>query len=137
MTGESPLVIGVGATSVDDAVAEFSSPGPPSYRNITIKPDVSAPGNNVCSASSASDNGYSLLSGTSMACPHVAGLTALLLSKRRDIPVPELVECILKGAQQTKTSGGNCGGRPDDEYPNYHSGYGRINAAASFKHCFP
>ena len=72
-----------------------------------------------------------------MACPHVAGVTALLLSKDKSLPVGKLVECTLKGAQRINSSGGNCGGRPDDEYPNYHSGYGRINAAVSFKRCFP
>ena len=135
LTGESTMVIGVGATSLDDSVTGFSSPGPPSYGNTTIKPDLSAPGENVCSASIQSDNGYIVNSGTSMACPHVAGLTALL-SRDRNLQVDQVKECIVKGTQPTKTKGGNCGGIPDDMYPNHHSGHGRISAKASFEKCF-
>ena len=136
ITGESPLVIGVGATSLDDSVTGFSSPGPTFYGNTTIKPDLSAPGENVCSASIQSDNGYIVNSGTSMACPHVAGLTALLLSKDTSLQIDQLKECMLTGAQRTKSSGGNCEAIPDNMFPNHHAGHGRISAKASFEKCF-
>jgi hypothetical protein len=46
-----------------------------------VKPDVSAPGVGVVSASVGTGNGRETLSGTSMAAPHAAGVAALVLDK--------------------------------------------------------
>ncbi|MBQ1685378.1 MAG: S8 family serine peptidase [Clostridia bacterium] len=58
----------------------FSSHG--STADLRIKPEVSAPGYNIYSATdsglSGSTTGYGTKSGTSMSCPHVAGAQALL-----------------------------------------------------------
>ncbi|KAK7756768.1 hypothetical protein SLS62_001211 [Diatrype stigma] len=54
----------------------FTSWGP--LYDLTIKPDVAAPGGNIYSA--WLDNSYAVLSGTSMACPYVAGVAALYIS---------------------------------------------------------
>ncbi|CAN1307525.1 Subtilisin-like protease SBT5.4 [Linum perenne] len=69
-------------------MASFSSAGPSSIAPQIIKPDITAPGVNIIAAyTEAKQTGidadprkfpYNILSGTSMSCPHVAGVTALL-----------------------------------------------------------
>ncbi|GFP95646.1 subtilisin-like protease sbt5.3 [Phtheirospermum japonicum] len=69
----------------------YSSRGPSSISPDFLKPDISAPGTNILAAwpliqaPSVFDNDdrsveWSFLSGTSMACPHVSGVVALLKS---------------------------------------------------------
>ena len=118
---------------MEDSITGFSSVGPPSYGNTTIKPDVSAPGHGVCSASHYSNDGYVEFEGTSMACPHVAGLVALLLSKEPGLSVNDVRKRISGGAVPTVSTGASCDGLSDDKFPNFHAGYGRVSAPGIFQ----
>ncbi|XP_020268239.1 subtilisin-like protease SBT5.3 [Asparagus officinalis] len=62
-------------------VAAFSSKGPNLLTAEILKPDIVAPGLNILAAWSPAVNKrlrFNILSGTSMSCPHVTGLLALI-----------------------------------------------------------
>ncbi len=118
----------VGATSINDSIASFSSRGPVSRDgSYRPKPDISAPGVGI--RSSIPGNGYGYKNGTSMAGPQVAGLVALLLSAQ-----PAMVgdvDAIENSIQQTAvplTTAQGCGGDDISDVPNHVYGYGRIDA---------
>ncbi|XP_054818874.1 subtilisin-like protease Glyma18g48580 [Prosopis cineraria] len=76
-------------------MASFSSRGPNAIQPSLLKPDITAPGLNILASYSlaaspsnlASDKRrftFNILSGTSMACPHVAGIVGLLKTRHPD-----------------------------------------------------
>lgn len=79
-------VISVAGTGPGDVKAWFSNYGP------TI--DVSAPGLDILSTLAGSDTDYGLLSGTSMACPLVAGLCGLMKSFNPQKTVSQIDSCL-------------------------------------------
>ena len=81
-------VIGVGATDRMDTIAPFS--------NVGTGVDLVAPGVNILS--SYRGNRYRELSGTSQACPHVAGVAALLKSYRKTLSNKEIKKVLLETA---------------------------------------
>lgn len=93
-TGGLSAVVTVGATNSSDGIASFSSLGYSTWKFDApwfdypdtapaiglIDPDITAPGVDVVSCSYNNPSGYTTMSGTSMAAPHIAGCMALLLS---------------------------------------------------------
>ncbi|KAF0692811.1 Aste57867_16145 [Aphanomyces stellatus] len=125
--GGSASVIGVGATASNDGLASFSSRGPTPDKRT--KPDVSAPGKDVRSAKPTGDADYQLMSGTSMATPHVTGAVALYLSAHPRATFDDVFAAFTKTVDTAKLvpDNKNCGGLPDAKYPNNNYGFGRIN----------
>ncbi len=68
-----PTAITVGATTAADARA--------SYSNYGACVDIFAPGSSIQSAWNNTATAYDIISGTSMAAPHVAGVAALTLAR--------------------------------------------------------
>jgi minor extracellular protease Epr len=94
-------VISVNAIDLNDENASFSSFG---------KIDFCAPGLDI--NSTYLDNGYTVLSGTSMAAPHVTGILALMLANSSNdlnkdgiISVNEIKSIILNHVQDLGTTG--------------------------------
>ncbi len=94
--------IAVGATAPDDRVASFSSSGP----WVT----VAAPGTSVYSTLPVTQGSYGFLQGTSMASPHVAGVVALVLSRK-----PTLTPAQVRNLLET-TASAPCAGYPRPDY---------------------
>jgi subtilisin family serine protease len=108
-------------------IAPFSSRGPVTIDGSNrVKPDISGPGVDVRSA--VRGGGYSILSGTSMATPHIAGTVALLWSARPELRgAVDLTENILnESAVRVVTSDCGGGGPKNNVY-----GFGRVDAKAA------
>ncbi len=122
----------VGATDSSDNIAGFSSRGPVTVDGSNrLKPDISAPGVGVRSC--VPGGGYEVLSGTSMAGPHVVGVVALVLSANASlIGDPDAIEPILTGSAIPRTTSETCGGVPGDQIPNNTYGWGRVDALSAF-----
>ena len=83
----------IGGSPATRTHAEFSSVGPTTI-SLRLKPDVSAPGVDVLS--SVSGGGWSALSGTSMASPHIAGAAALLRQRHPSWTVEQLKSALVQ-----------------------------------------
>ena len=81
-------VISVAAMDRHGNLASWSNYGAESV-------DLAAPGVEIYSATADSDSAYANYSGTSMACPHVAGVSALLVARYPGVTVAELRQRLL------------------------------------------
>lgn len=117
-------VVTVGNLSYTDVLAGSSSRGP--AEDGRIKPDVCAVGTNVFSTMDV--NNYQTISGTSMACPGVAGIFTQLYHAYKTMnsgnnPLSGLMKGIVLN---TCDDLGNVG-------PDYRYGWGRVNARRAYE----
>ncbi|CAI5478133.1 unnamed protein product [Closterium sp. Yama58-4] len=127
------------------SVAYFSSTGPvaepsstprkPFPTNDILKPDLIAPGFNLWAAFAGASLAtksvpvFSLLSGTSMATPHVAGIAALIVQAHPEWSPAQVMSAILTTASTSNTAGGpilNSIGQPATPWD---MGAGHVNPA--------
>jgi subtilisin family serine protease len=108
----------------------YSSHGP--TRDNRIKPEIVAPGDSIQSARSSVIEGhtrcflfccekYLMMSGTSMAAPHVAGVIALMLQKNPGLTNDQIRTHLIAHPQTTNEMG---------TLPNYSWGWGIVDAEA-------
>lgn len=139
---EAPAIyaaaLSVGATSLGDTLAPFSSVGPVSADGSDrIKPDLTAPGMSLRTA--APGGAYATgFSGTSGAAPQVAGAIALLWSAVPDLEgdvdrTEQLLELAAVPLRMTST----CGGYSGEDVPNPFFGWGRLDVAGAYATLVP
>lgn len=97
--------------ATDDAgqMSRFSSWGVPG--DLSLKPELTAPGGYVYSVNGNTTDGYEAMSGTSMAAPQVAGMTAILaqyirenhLTERTGLTQRQLIHSLLMSTAQPLT----------------------------------
>jgi serine protease AprX len=112
--GDAEKVITVGAIDQNGNIFEKSSRGP--IANGEIKPDVVTLGVDVVSALAGSIDGYSSLTGTSMAVPQVSAAAALVLQGNAGLQPSDVKRTLLKTADDLGQAG------PDNVF-----GYGALN----------
>jgi len=123
LPGTAKDVITVGATDyLMDYRASFSSMGPVNRADPYIKPDVMAPGVGIISA--YPEGWYASASGTSMACPAVAGTAALMLSGNSSLTPADVKAALMETAVHIDEDGTIL----PVVQPNNAYGAGRVNA---------
>lgn len=117
--GPAKNVITIGSVDANGVVSSFSSRGPAT--DGRLKPEISGIGSGVTSTWLA--NGYSSISGTSMATPGITGIAALLSESYKNLHNDSLPEGILLKAAMMNTARdvGNPG-------PDFTYGYGWVNS---------
>ena len=105
--GSAAAALTVGAVDRSDHMAEFSSRGP-SLDGSGLKPEITAPGVDIVAARAEGTNPgpiveeqYTVMSGTSMAAPHVTGGAAILVQQHPDWTVEELRSALVASAAPT------------------------------------
>lgn len=98
-----------------------------SYSQYGTKLDIVAPGDTILSTLPNDSVGFK--SGTSMACPHVAGVAALILERNSELTVNQVNSIICRNAKKLPDVTFNYT-KPDGSWNNKY-GYGLVDAYSS------
>ena len=123
---DADSIISVGATFSDGEIASFSSTGPTS--DGRIKPEVVAQGVSVVSADGNTTASYSLVNGTSLATPLVAGVAALVFSAHPELTPIQVRDALIQTATHINDT---FDPSRTTVYPNNFYGNGMVNALAA------
>jgi subtilisin family serine protease len=125
----NPNIIVVGAINRNGTRASFS--------NYGTQLDIVAPGVDILST--IPNNSIDYMDGTSMACPHVAGVAALVLSVNPNLTQVQVQQIIESTAQKVRTDSytySTTSGYPNGTWNN-QMGYGLVDAYAAVQAACP
>jgi len=122
-------------------MAAFSSRGPSAVGGDVIKPDLTAPGVNILAAWTPATSPsmlksdkrsvlFNIVSGTSMSCPHVSGIAALIKSVHKDWSPAAIKSALMTTASISNNKGAAIGdyGSKDSAFADpFAFGSGHVN----------
>ncbi|CAL5053774.1 unnamed protein product [Urochloa decumbens] len=98
----------IGWTPPSPRMASFSNRGPYPHAPEILKPDLTAPGVDILAAWTSPVQ-FNIISGTSMACPHVSGVAAMLRQARPGWSPAAIRSAMMTTAYNLDSSGGIIG----------------------------
>ena len=113
--------------SLNDLVSSFSSRGTHGSIGV-VKPDVTAPGDTIASAGMGTGDDVLVISGTSMATPHTAGISALVKAAHPDWTPEQLKAAVMNNADHDLYTDAN---KTGDIYGPARVGAGRVDALSA------
>ncbi|XP_031120549.1 CO(2)-response secreted protease-like [Ipomoea triloba] len=125
-------------------VIDFSSRGPCLTSTNLLKPDICAPGVDILAAwptdpdlnpviPGKSPPGYNLISGTSMACPHISGIVASVKAQNPKFSASAIRSAIMTTAIQTNNQNAPITTSSGPNATPYDIGAGEANPTASIE----
>ncbi|CAN0841416.1 Subtilisin-like protease 3 [Linum grandiflorum] len=113
-------------------VASFSSRGPSKQTPGILKPDIIGPGVSILAAwgnsVDNSTNSFNIISGTSMSCPHLSGVAALVKEAHMDWSPAAIKSAILTTAYTVDRSGKPISNGQNSSATVFDMGAGHVNA---------
>jgi len=106
MSGELLTALKTFQPQIEDTPSSFTSRG----TRTNVKPDLAAPGDTIASVGVGTGFKPSVISGTSMAAPHVAGIAALVRQAHPDWSTSEVKAALINTASADVYSQENHGG---------------------------